>query len=138
MKEPFFDENDPLWRLLERTPKPTLPKDFVSEVLRSVSVLESGLQDVSQPRSHAVETRSSPVWRPLLLGLGSAVACAFLLWMQPAPHTDAPSQAFLHPGDDPLLAAIRSSELTVHDLALVARLDEVLEQEISSLWSETH
>ncbi|MEI6713594.1 MAG: hypothetical protein WCO60_07570 [Verrucomicrobiota bacterium] len=115
-------EHDDLWELLGKSNPPTLPPDFTRKVMASVEVLEA--TQVEQ-----TSTRRSFGW--ITIGLGAAAA----IWVSLA--SPKSSDEITSPDDAQLVALLASHQLSPGDLRLLSHLDEVLDAELSDLWSDS-
>ena len=114
-------ENDRLWELLDQAPPAVLPPDFTSRVVSSVEAFESGLRERDSEKRI-----SRNIWKPLA-GALALVLLSLALW------PGIPSREQLE--EDLLLSTLSNHELVPSDLLVVARLNELLEAEIASLWT---
>ncbi|MEK0446924.1 MAG: hypothetical protein RLZZ399_2245 [Verrucomicrobiota bacterium] len=114
-------ENDRLWELLDQAPPAVLPPDFTSRVVSSVEAFELGLRERDSEKRI-----SRNIWKPLA-GALALVLLSLALW------PGIPSREQLE--EDLLLSTLSNHELVPSDLLVVARLNELLEAEIASLWT---
>ena len=121
MKSPDPLENDRLWELLDQAPPVVLPPDFTSRVVSSAEAFESGR------REHDSERRISSSVRKHFAAAIAIVLLSLALW------PEIPSKEQLE--EDLLLSTLSNQELVASDLIVVARLNELLEDEITSLWT---
>lgn len=115
-------EHDDLWELLGKSKRPTLPPDFARKVMASVDAYEAS--QVEQ-----TSTRRSIGW--ITIGLGAAAAILVSLATPKSAHE------ITSPDDAQLVALLASHQLSPGDLRLLSHLDEILDAELSDLWSDS-
>jgi hypothetical protein len=155
--DPEFDQDDRLWNLLSKARSAQLPPGFTDRVLQSVESLECGRQEWNAeraPESSGVSTATGnryggrllrlwriPGVRPLATGLAAVLLLTVGLQSLRPPGsgpTNRPANALMEaPQEEALASALLAHEISAGDLALLAHLDEVVDAELASLWTET-
>lgn len=124
---PNSEEHDSLWKLLGRAQGPVLPPAFTQEVMHAVSRLESSLSEGMDP----VKSPKERSFHRVVTWLASGAVAAALLIVS----MNFSSHSFLSE-EDAILAAITSQGFSSGDVALLAHLDEVIDAELASIWTD--
>lgn len=115
-------ENDRLWQLLDQAPPSVLPRDFTSRVVSSVEALESGRRE-----SHFVSRLPQHLFKSVA-GAIVVILLSLAFWLTNPPRDKSE--------EDQIVSTLSGHELIPSDLFVVTRLNELLEAEIASLWTE--
>ena len=124
---PNSEEHDSLWKLLGRAHRPVLPRSFAQDVMHAISHLESGLSEAvdSAERSKGRRFHRIVTW----FASGAVAAALLIVSMNFSTHSSLSEE-------DAILAAIADQGFSSGDVALLAHLDEVIDAELASLWTD--